>query len=284
MMSGESIYKWYKPAVTSDSDIGVNAYWFIFCGNKMLVKVEKDKAVSIPFTKTAEELNILPVRKQYLGTLHDSPCFSVEVSSDTGICNGLLFQDLYTLYEVLAEDIFLLAGKAIQIVRWDQEHQYCSRCGSPTETMQNERAKICPKCGFFCFPRLSPAVITAVFKGDKILLAHNGNFQDNRYSLIAGFVEPGETLEECVQREIREEVGVEVKNIKYFGSQPWPFPNSLMIGFAAEYDKGEITADGVEITDAGWYDVNNLPQLPGKISIARQIIDWYINWRQYEQT
>ena len=164
----------------------------------------------------------------------------------------------------------------MQIVNWDQTHQYCGRCGCKTEDLPGERAKKCPACGFTSFPRISPATITAVLKGKSILLTHNRNFRGNIYSLIAGFVEPGETLEECVQREILEETSIQVKNIRYFASQPWPFPNSLMIGFTAEYEGGEVSVDGKELSDAAWFDVQKLPELPGKISIARKIIDWYI--------
>ena len=126
------------------------------------------------------------------------------------------------------------------------------------------------------FPRLSPAVITAVLKDDKILLSHYAAFRGNMHTIIAGFVEPGETLEECIKREILEEVGVRVRNIKYFGSQPWPFPNSLMIGFTAEYESGEISVDGTEISEAGWYGADNLPEIPPEVSIEREIIDWFV--------
>jgi NAD+ diphosphatase len=161
-------------------------------------------------------------------------------------------------------------------VSWDQTHQYCGRCGTRTETLNGERSKKCPACGLLNYPRITPASITAVFKDNKILLTHNVAFRRNIHSLVAGFMEPGETLEECIHREIMEEVGLKVKNIKYFGSQPWPFPNSLMIGFTAEYDSGEIAVDGKEISEAAWYDADNLPELPSKMSIARQIIDWFV--------
>jgi NAD+ diphosphatase len=142
--------------------------------------------------------------------------------------------------------------------------------------MEGERAKVCPKCGYLAYPRIAPAIIVAILNGDKILLAHNRNFRNNIYSLIAGYVEPGETFEQCVAREVGEEVGIRVKNIKYFGSQPWPFPYSIMVAFTAEYDGGEITPDGFEIVDAGWYSHDNLPFIPAKGSVARKLIDLYI--------
>lgn len=275
-MNRESIYKRYEPAVIPNKEIVDEVYWFAFCTNKMLVKVDND-IFSIPYLKDLQEVNISPVRTQYLGLLQGRPCFSAEVSSDANAPDGMTYVDLRSLYGSLDEDLFLLAGKAFQIVSWDQMHQFCGRCGSQTQEQPGERAKICPKCGFISYPRICPAVITAILKEDKILLAHAKAFKGNIHSLIAGFLEPGETLEECVQREIMEEVSIKVKNIKYFESQPWPFPNSMMIGFTAEYESGEITVDGVEISEAGWFSVDNLPELPSKVSIARKIIDWYIN-------
>ena len=272
-MSRESIYKRYEPAVTCDSANDDYSYWFVFCSNRLLINPDNS---SIPYSKSLAELAISPVRTQYLGTLEGHPCYSVEVSQDAIAPDGMSFNELRPLYGVLDEDVFLLAGKAIQIVKWDQTHQYCGRCGYKTQTLQEERAKKCPKCGFMSYPRLSPAVITAVFRDNKILLAHYAAFPGNMHTIIAGFVEPGETLEECIRREILEEVGIRVKNIEYFGSQPWPFPNSLMIGFTAEYEGGEIAVDGAEISKAGWYDANNLPDLPPKMSIAREIIDWFV--------
>ncbi|WP_051624146.1 NAD(+) diphosphatase [Clostridium akagii] len=277
MKSAESIYKRYIPATVCEQEGISNTYWFVFSSNKLLVNIQKD-GVSIPFVKTIEELNIVPLgTQQYLGTLEGQPSYALEVSEESADQDGMCFTDLRSLYGQLEEDIFILAGKALQIVNWDKNHKYCGGCGTETVTIQGERAKRCPKCGLINYTQICPAVITAVLKGNKILMAHNSSFTENMYSLIAGFLEPGETLEECVQREIMEEVGIKVKNIKYFGSQPWPFPNSMMIGYVAEYDSGEILVDGVEITEAGWYDAENLPELPTKISIARKIIDWYIH-------
>jgi len=274
-MHRESIYKRYEPAVTTSNEIVDEIYWFAFCVNKMLVKVDNDN-FSIPYLKDLQVVNISPVRTQYLGILQGHPCFSAEISPDTTAPEGLTFMDLRSLYGIIDEDLFLLAGKAFQIVSWDQMHQFCGRCGSRTQEQPGERAKICPQCGFISYPRICPAVITAILKEDKILLAHAKAFKGNMHSLIAGFLEPGETLEECVQREIMEEVGLKVKNIKYFSSQPWPFPNSMMIGFTAEYESGEIAVDGTEISEAGWFGVDNLPELPSEVSIARKIINWYI--------
>jgi NAD+ diphosphatase len=177
---------------------------------------------------------------------------------------------------LLDDEVFMLAGRAFQITNWDENHKYCGKCGALFDNKQDERAKICPKCGLVNYPRISPAIITAIVKENKILLAHGNHFKNKMYSVIAGFVEPGETFEDCVQREVMEEVGIRVKNIRYFGSQPWPFPNSLMVGFTAEYESGEIKVDEKEIGDAGWYSVDEFPETPGHGSIARKLIDWFI--------
>ena len=230
----------------------------------------------VPSARNLEELGILPVRTLYLGTLVGKPCFSAELSPESQTPAGMSFSDLRSAYTVIDEDLWILAGRAIQIVAWDQTHQYCGRCGQRTESLAEERAKRCPACGFLSFPRLSPAVITAVFKDDKILLSRNSAFPRRWYSINAGFVEPGETLEECVRREIKEEVGIEIRNIKYFGSQSWPFPNSLMLGFTADWAGGDPLPDGKEITEAGWFTAANMPDIPSRISISREIIDWYL--------
>ena len=274
IMSRESIYKRYIPSVIPNHENDDYAYWFVFNQDKMLIT---DSKIKIPYVKDIKELNIIPVRTQHIGTLEGHPCYSVEVNSKRNELKEMDFRKLRSLYGILDEDIFLLAGKAFQIVNWDQTHQYCGRCGTPTEDLKGENAKICPECGFVSYTRISPAMITAVLKGDEILLAHGRDFPENWYSILAGFVEPGETLEECVKREVMEEVGIKVKNIKYFGSQPWPFPHSLMIGFISEYESGEICVDDHEITDAKWFHVDDLPELPSKMSISREIIDWCVN-------
>lgn len=170
---------------------------------------------------------------------------------------------------------FMIAGTANHILHWYSMNQFCGRCGHKTYEKDDERAKVCPDCGNIIYPRISPATITLVKKDDKILLAHNKNFKSGLYSLIAGFVEPGETLEHCVEREIQEEVGIKVKNITYFTSQPWPFPESLMLAFTAEYDSGDITVDQTEITDAAWFNADSLPDIPSTDSVAGKLIRWY---------
>ena len=275
-MIKSSIYRRYEPAVISEGRTGQTgtSFWFAF-GRAGLLVANSGDSVSIPRSSSLSALGIDPVRKQYLGTLDGIPCWSAELPQGIQAPDAMSYCDLRSLYGRLDEDLYLLAGRALQIVNWDQTHQFCGRCGARTEDLDGERAKKCPSCGFASYPRLSPATITAVLKGDKILLAHYATFRGNMHTVIAGFVEPGETLEECVAREVLEEVGLRVKNVRYFGSQPWPFPNSLMIGFTAEWESGEIKVDGKEISHADWYDAGSLPEIPPKMAIAREIIDWF---------
>jgi NAD+ diphosphatase len=277
-MHDKSIYNKHEPAVSPPPGNDIPSNWFVFSGNNLLVINEE--RITIPFSTNLNDIGLSPVRTQFLGTLDGQPCYCAEVAVDSSAPDGMSYRDLRSLYGQLDDAFFQLAGKAIQIVAWDQTHQYCSRCGTPMENLKSERAKKCPACSFVCYPRISPATITAIFKGNKILLAHAKHFPDDMYSLIAGFLEPGETLEDCVRREIKEEVNIRVKNIKYWGSQPWPYPNSMMIGFSAEYESGEICVDDDEIEKADWFDIDTLPDLPSDISIARKIIDWYVKNQQ----
>jgi NAD+ diphosphatase len=185
---------------------------------------------------------------------------------------------LRSLYGRLDEDLFSVAGRAVQIVEWHRTHRYCGRCGVETEDLPGERARVCPRCGLTSYPRLSPAVIVLVTRGDgdEVLLARSHHFPAGMYSILAGFVEPGESLEEAVVREIGEEAGIELSGLRYFGSQPWPYPNSLMIGFTATYAGGEIRLDEREIADAAWFGRDNLPLLPGRPSIARRMLDRWL--------
>ena len=226
------------------------------------------------------DLGLEAVRLHFLGSLDGEACYAAEVAEDTDPPAGMVFSGLRNLFDSLDDTLYRLAVVAVQVVDWDRLHQFCGRCGERTDYKEGVRAKECGRCGLISFPRLSPAVIVAVERGKKLLLARANRFPTQFYSVLAGFVEPGETLEEAVAREVKEEVGIEVTNIRYFGSQPWPFPDSLMIGFTAQYAGGEICIDRTEIVDAGWFEADELPSLPGKISIARRLIDWFVEKQQ----
>jgi len=276
-MAENSIYKRYIPSVVPPSDNVAFEWLFIFNSTKLLIKTGTDiEGPRIPTSEDFKGIDFTFVYKQYLGELEGYPCYCIEVEDMFTPLERMLFSDLRSLLGQIEEDIFLLAGRAFQIVNWNRMHKFCGKCGTSTETLQNELAKKCPGCGSVFYPRISPAVIVAVVRGDEILLAHNKNFRQNWYSVIAGFMEPGETFEDCVIREVKEEVGIRVKNIKYFDSQPWPFPDSLMVGFIAEHESGEIVVDGEEIEDAAWYGRDNLPQKPTVSSIAGRLIDFVI--------
>jgi NAD+ diphosphatase len=266
----------FVPGVELPLEEKTDDLWFVFKGGKLAVEVIEDK-VAIPSASKIEKYKQRLKHVHYLGKLRGRQCYTAEMEDIIAVEEDFKFGDLRTIMPNLDSDIFFVSGRAIQIINWDKEHKYCGRCGALMEQKSGERAKVCSECGLTNYPRISPAIIVAVTKGKELLLAHNRNFKPGMYSVIAGFVDPGETFEECVQREVMEEVGIRVKNIRYFKSQPWPFPNSLMVGFTAEYESGEITPDGVEIEEAYWYTADNLPSIPSKVTIAGKLINWFIN-------
>ena len=209
----------------------------------------------------------------FLGVLDDRPCWALGVEGEPGA--GAV--PLMGLYGQVEELMFTVAGRAVQLVEWDRTHRFCGRCGSATEQALGERARRCPHCALLAFPRLAPAIITLIERDDgDALLARGRAFPIPMYSCIAGFVEPGETLEQAVHREVREEVGVRIDNVRYWASQPWPFPHSLMLGFNAEWVSGDIVIDETEIIDAQWFSPDDLPSIPPGISIARRLIDDWV--------
>jgi NAD+ diphosphatase len=251
------------------------AWWFAFQGTQLLV-YQKPDSVSIPCLVDFAELGLIALSQNYLGRLDDRDCYAVELAEGTALPPGMILEGLRQVYGRLDEPLFWVATRAVQIVDWDRTHLFCGRCATPLRTKITERAKECPSCGQLHFPRLAPAIIVLVERSRELLLARSRHFLPGMYSVLAGFVEPGESLEEAVVREVKEEVGIDVKDIKYFGSQPWPFPHSLMVGFTATYAGGEISLDDSEIEDAGWCTADHLPPIPGKISIARKLIDWFV--------
>ena len=274
----------FHSAVTPPAEPHGPACWFVFQERNLLVRMAGEGA-DVLQGASAEELGLPILRQQYLGHLHrdgqsNVHCYSAEADPATPLPDGVSSEGLRQLYTRLPDPFFQIAGRAVQIVDWDRTHQFCGRCGTPVESLPTERAKKCPACGLTNFPRLSPAIIIAVVRhteeGPRLLMARNHRFPAGRYSVIAGFVEPGESLEECAHREVMEEVGIAIKDVRYVASQPWPFPNSLMLGFTAEYAGGDFVLEEAEISEAGWFAADALPQLPPPPSIARRLIDGFI--------
>ena len=221
-------------------------------------------------------LGIEEVASHYLGDLMGIPIFANEVDPEAEEPEGYEFQSLWSFLGQVDEAVFYLIGRAKQIVDWYQHHKFCGQCGKPTGSAETDRSRKCHDCGNMFYPRLSPSIIVLITKGDEVLLAKSANARANFYSTLAGFVEPGESIEEAVHREVFEEVGLKVKNLKYFNSQSWPFPNSLMLGFHAEYDEGEIVLQEEEIADAQWFHYREMPNRPAMISISGWLVDAHI--------
>lgn len=262
----------YTPAIVAPEPQPQDAWWFVFRGNELLIS--STPPVVLPRAAGLDALELGLGRTLYLGGLAGASCFCGEAQARTEPPEGWAWQSLRGLFGVLDEALFALAGRALQLLAWDRTHQFCGACGTPTQPRTSERARECPACGLLAYPRLAPAVMCLARRGAReLLLARSPHFAQGMYSALAGFVEPGETLEQCVEREVREEVGIRVRNLRYFGSQSWPFPHSLMIAFFAEHAGGEIAIDRAEIEDARWFDISDLPRLPARISIARKLID-----------
>jgi NAD+ diphosphatase len=226
-----------------------------------------------PFAKASPvETPELPI---FMGLLDGVATWAVGADESTDLPDGFDWQPLRSLGMQLDTSSWMWAGRAVQLVEWVRTSRFCGRCGTATEISRQESAARCPSCGLSAYPRLAPAIIVVVERDTTILLGQGRGF-GGTYSALAGFAEPGETLEEAVRREVREEVGVEVGLVRYFGSQPWPFPHSLMIGFFATWLSGEIQVDGEEIVDARWFVADTLPPIPPTLSIARQLIDDWV--------
>ena len=252
-----------------------SALVFAFHDGRLLVRRQEVGAEAVSYGTVASVLGDAMARI-FLGRLDGRPCFAIALASEPQTPPGCAFLGLRELFGQLEEPIHGAAGRAFQIVEWYLSHAFCGRCGSQTELVASERARGCPNCGATYFPRINPAVIMLVERDGKMLLARNKLFRGPFYSCLAGFVEPGETLEEAVAREVLEEVGIEIEGIAYHASQPWPFPSQLMVGFNARHRSGEIRVQDSEIVDAAWFEPDDLPQLPGPFSLARHLVDGFL--------
>ncbi len=265
----------YPPARPPDG----SALWFVFQGQEMLLR-EAGEGPELPRAGVQSGPAGLELqRRLFMGTLDDTPCMAGAVA-ETAVVDHYQKLGLRALFGLLDPQHYALAGYAWQLNYWQQTSSFCARCGGGAEPVNSgDWGKRCSACGHVTYPRLSPCIIVLVHDGERALLTHQRGW-GARYGLVAGFVEPGESLEECLRREIREEVGVEVEDIRYHASQPWPFPHQLMVGFFARYRAGEIRVQDSELDGARWFQVDELPELPGKLSIARQLLDYWIASRR----
>lgn len=241
-------------------------WWVVRAGDVLMAEMGELPFGPLPLLEGTETPIIL-------GSFGPRLAWAVGVANDTEAPASTRFVPLRELRAEMDEARWALAGRAVQLVEWARTSRFCGRCGTPTVSSPGERGLRCPSCGLTAYPRLAPAVITLVERDGEVLLANGRNFGAPMYSCLAGFVEPGETLEETVHREVGEEVGVKLGQVRYFGSQPWPFPHSLMLGFLAEWESGDIVIDPVEIADAGWFSADAMPLIPPRMSIARLLID-----------
>ncbi len=232
--------------------------------------------------KLAQQVAGRPI---YVGTGEGTTWYAAPIREQAELPEGTSFSPARALFTELPEAILHLVGRALACVEFEDTHRYCGRCARPTEAGPSavatasevpERVRVCPHCELSFHPRIPPAVIVLVEQGERLLLARGANFPPGRFSAVAGFVEIGESLEAAAQREVREEVGVEITDLRYFSSQPWPFGHSLMVGFHARYAGGELRPDGSEIVEAAWFERDALPLLPPPISIARRLIDEFL--------
>jgi NAD+ diphosphatase len=263
----------YKESIPLEEE----ACWFIFRQEKVLTMT--DGSATKPLLIRAQDISGPDFGNAvHVGQLNRIDCYAVSDSSEKGIeFPGAEWISLRQSYGKFDEEMFWIYGRARHLLLWAENSRFCGRCGNLTVLKPDERCFLCSSCGLAVYPRLSPAVIVSVEKEGKILLARAARFRPAQMcSVLAGFVEPGESLEECARREIREETGIEIKNIRYFKSQPWPFPDSLMVAYTAEYAGGDLRIDEKEIVDAGWYGPDDLPMIPGKLSVARALIDYFV--------
>ena len=259
----------FQPGLTPPEEAEEAPLWFVFRGRELLVTQEG----GVPGAWERLAADGVLLRRQFLGLLGTRPCWCGELPESAEAPPGTTFRDLRWLYGRLPAELHEVAGRAVQIVEWDRSHQFCGACGAATRPAEGERARCCERCGLAHYPRLAPSMIVAVERDDAILLARSPHFPRGIYSVLAGFVEPGESVEETVAREVWEETQIEVDHIQYFASQPWPYPHSLMLGFRARWRAGEIRVDGREIEDAGWFRAGALPPtFPGNVSISQWLI------------
>ncbi len=267
----------FAPAARAPEQPSAQAWCFAFAGGRLLLPADGPGAVAsaepaLPALAdglTRHALFGAAEQRHYLGRLADADCWALALAEPPPGWSAL---PLRAALATLAAPLAALAGRAAQVLEWDRTHRYCGVCGTPTVALAHERARRCPACGHTAYPRLSPAMMALVWRPGELLLARSAQLKSGMYSALAGFVEPGESLEDCLHREVAEEVGVRVADLRYYGSQSWPFPHSLMVAYSARWVGGEIVMQADEIADAQWFAADALPPIPPLLSIAGHLI------------
>lgn len=265
----------FHGAVRPPETLSGEHYWLAVQDGRILL-LESAEALPLPLFRSFGLTGLDAGERHYLGSLDGRHVFAVAVQAAQPAPAGMYFEDLRRLLVARDPLLFGLAARARQVLAWAEDHRFCSRCGAAAAAHAEDRATVCTACGYTQYPRVSPCVIVLVTRGREVLLARSANFPRGMFSTLAGFIEAGESVEEALHREVREEVGVSLRAPRYVASQAWPFPNSLMLGFHAEWDAGEIKVDGEEIVEANWYSIDDLPMIPPQGSISRQLIDSYV--------
>lgn len=252
-------------------------HWVIALRGKHVLTDPVDAQVIHPSFKVSAAL-LAPSMVLHIGQWHGNACFVMVFDADS-TQNAAAWEEisLRSLLTDVDECLFALLGRALQLSHWVEHHRYCGRCGAPTQFHPVERMLLCSHCEAQFYPHIAPCVIGIVTRGNQCLLARNVRFRDHYFSVLAGFIEPGETAEQALAREVSEEVGIQIRDIQYVTSQPWPFPSQLMLGFLAHYASGDIVVDNVEIAEAHWFRVDQLPQVPPPETIAGRLIQLFIN-------
>lgn len=264
----------FNPLWTAPEHASSDGLWFVFQrGNLLVYNAHDPPMLPMPADAAVAVSDMAAVR--FVGLLGDTPCWAARAGDGRAPADHA-FENLRTLFNRLPDDLLAVAGRGVQMLDFDRTHRHCGVCATPTEIHEGGRSRRCPACGETYYPKVSPAMMVAIKRdrprGRELLLARSARFARGMYSALAGFVEPSESIEECIRREAFEEVGVSVGNLRYFASQGWPFPNSLMIAYVADYESGEIVPEEGEIEDAQWFALDALPQLPHRLSIARRLI------------
>jgi NAD+ diphosphatase len=256
----------FVPASRPSPELSAHAWHFAFVGRDLLVP--EAEAIALQPLAVAM-LESLASSRHYLGTLAQVDCWALALPEAPP---GWRATPLRAAMMALPPEVSALAGRAAQVIEWDRTHRHCGVCGTPTELHEGERSRVCPACKHTAYPRVSPAMMALVWRPGELLLARSPHYAKGMYSALAGFVEAGESLEDCVHREVAEEVGVTIDSLRYYGSQSWPFPHSLMVAFTARWIGGEIVPQPGEIEHAQWYPLDALPGIPPRFSISGHLI------------